>query len=1001
MPTAHETAYPRLKATVTPTDLVEVYTPTAEEFALAVRTSARREARLGLLVLLKTFQRLGYFALTSEVPEPIVRHIAWCLGVERRPDDLLRYDRSGTRRRHISIIRRFLDVRPFDGAARCLVEAVVREAARTKDDLVDLVNVAIEELVRHRFELPGFSVLLRASRRGRAQVHRTFYQRIARALGDDGRDRLDRVLIADESTGRSLWDDLRDDAGRPTLTHLRHLVGRLRWLEELDTGAMAFASIPPAKVRHFAAEARSLDAARMQEIRPAKRHTLAAALVRAEVARTRDDLGEILIKRMTKIQRQGREALAEYRKRQQGRTDELIAILHDLVTALQGDEPADGTLATMQAVVGDQAERIVADCETHAAYAGDNCSSLLWRFYSSHRQTLFELLGEIRLASTSRDASIEEALAFLRSHWVSRREWLDLDPENPLDLSWIPEKWWKLVTGMSNRHHTPTRVDRHHFEVCLFSQVVAELKSGDLCIAGSHQFADYRDQLVSWQEYQRDVAGYGEQVALPVESGAFVAHLKERLTRMAAEADACFVDNALLRIEDGEPVLGRLPRQKEPEDLKTLERWIAERIEPLEVLDVLVDTENWLNWTRPFKPVSGHGAKLDAARARYVATVFCYGCNLGPSQTARSLEGFDRRQIAWVDRRHVTEEALDEAITTLINAYNRFALPRLWGSGKHASADGTKWDLYERNLLSEYHVRYGGYGGIGYYHVSDTYVALFSHFIPCGVWEAVYILDGLLKNRSDIQPDTLHADTQGQTTPVFGLAYLLGIDLMPRIRNWKDLKLFRPSKDSRYRHIDSLFSGAIDWPLIETHLPDMLRVVLSIRAGRFSASMLLRRLGTYSRKNRLYQAFQELGRVIRTIFLLRYLNDADLRRLIQGATNKSEAFNRFVQWLFFGGEGLIAENDRDRQRKMIKYSHLVSNCLIFHNVQAQERILRQLADEGHEFADATLARLSPYLTEHVNRFGTYRLDLSRMRPTPDYTLGLRPSPEAALAEGRL
>jgi len=154
-----------------------------------------------------------------------------------------------------------------------------------------------------------------------------------------------------------------------------------------------------------------------------------------------------------------------------------------------------------------------------------------------------------------------------------------------------------------------------------------------------------------------------------------------------------------------------------------------------------------------------------------------------------------------------------------------------------------KWDLYEQTLLSECHIRCGGYGGIGYYHVSDTYVALFSHFIPCGVWEAVYILDGLLKNRSDIQPDTVHADTQGQSTPVFGLAYLLGIDLMPRIRNWKDLKLFRPSKTSRYKHIDVLFTDVIDWSLIETHLPDMLRVVLSIQEGRISASTLLRKLG--------------------------------------------------------------------------------------------------------------------------------------------------------------
>jgi TnpA family transposase len=122
----------------------------------------------------------------------------------------------------------------------------------------------------------------------------------------------------------------------------------------------------------------------------------------------------------------------------------------------------------------------------------------------------------------------------------------------------------------------------------------------------------------------------------------------------------------------------------------------------------------------------------------------------------------------------------------------------LWGSGQSASADGTKWDLYEQNLLSEYHVRYGGYGGIGYYHISDKYIALFSHFIPCSVREAVFILDGLLQNRSDIQPDLIHSDTHGQTAVVFGLAYLLGIELMPRIRNWKDLEFCRPERGLHY-----------------------------------------------------------------------------------------------------------------------------------------------------------------------------------------------------------
>lgn len=248
--------------------------------------------------------------------------------------------------------------------------------------------------------------------------------------------------------------------------------------------------------------------------------------------------------------------------------------------------------------------------------------------------------------------------------------------------------------------------------------------------------------------------------------------------------------------------------------------------------------------------------------------------------------------------------------------------------------------------MAEYHIRYGGYGGIGYYHVSDTYIALFSHFIPCGVWEAVYILDGLLNNQSEIQPDIIHADTQGQSTPVFGLAYLLGINLMPRIRNWQDLTLCRPSEESRDLHIDGLFSDVVDWNLIETHLPDMLRVALSIKAGKFTASTILRKLGTYSRHNRLYQAFSELGRVIRTGFLLEYLSNEELRTMIQAAMNKSESFNGFTKWVSFGGSGVIATNNRDEQRKMIKYNHLVSNCLIFYNVFEMTRILQELISSG-------------------------------------------------------
>ena len=202
---------------------------------------------------------------------------------------------------------------------------------------------------------------------------------------------------------------------------------------------------------------------------------------------------------------------------------------------------------------------------------------------------------------------------------------------------------------------------------------------------------------------------------------------------------------------------------------------------------------------------------------------------------------------------------------------------------------------------------------------------------------------------------------------------------MPRIRNWKDLKFFKADRDLRYEHIDSIFTEVIDWQLIETHLFDMLKVVLSIQVGK----TVLKRLASYSRKNRLYLAFRELGRVVRTVFLMRYAANEDLQRSILIATNKSEQFNGFLDWVSFGAD-VISSNNRDEQRKRIKYQHLVANCLIFYTVMSLTGSIKQLRERGVDVPEDMLMRINPYLTEHINRFGEYRLDLSRQPAEPIY-----------------
>lgn len=998
MVSMQETAYPRLKNCPNYKELEKLFSPTSSEISWAKQKARNPFSQLGLLTMLKTFQCLNYFLPIRDTSSVIIEHIARKTKLDS-PDQAEwdSYHRSGTGIRQIAMIREYRQAKIFNNQAHQIMLNIMKESILEKDEKSDIINIAIDELIKNSYELPAFSTLTKAADHVHAEAYRTLYQNISGALTIEEKQKIDQLFQGIEESTYSDWNVVKQDPGRPTLYQLRHWIYRKKWLDERQIRFDFYQrfQIPPAKIERLAAEAKTLDASRMKKLEPHKRYTLAVSLLSIQLANTIDDIGEMYIKRIASAHKKSESSLQELKKKKEKQMDGLITILRNTVLAFQSEGSIEEKFQELENLIGgDPGLRVLDDCEDHLAYAGNNYFSFIWRHLKSSRADLIKILETLKFKSTNQNRGLEQAVLFLVKHKMKKSEWISIrdlteftnaDGEMPtIDFSWVPEKWWRWICPHQRRNVPLEKIHRRHFEACVFSQIWLELKSGDLYIEGSEKYADYRKQLISWDEFQIHRATFCEQAGLPTTAKEFKLQVYNKLEQTARNVDKSFPTNKAVALRNGEPVIIKPKKKRTSPLLKAVRKRIDEKMIPINVLDLLGDTEYWLNWTRFFGPISGHDAKLENPIERYLTTAFCYGCNLGPTQTARSLSNMDRKHISWINDRHITEENIQKAIEWIINAYNRFKLPKYWGNGTSASADGTMWDLYEKNLLSENHIRYGGYGRIGYYHVSDTYIALFSHFIPCGVWEGVYILDLLMKNKSDIQPDTLHADTQGQNAPVFGLAYLLGIELMPRIRNWKDLKFLRPDKESMYMHIDGLFSQSVDWNLIENHYEDMLRVVMSIKMGRIHPSTILNKLNTYSKKNKLYQAFRELGSAIRTLFLLKYLSDEKLRSTIQAATNKSESFNGFAKWLFFGGEGIIAENHRERQRKIIKYNHLVANCLIFYNVFQLTQILHEYIQEGNKVDEDVLSDLSPYVTFHVNRFGKYRLDSNRRPPDIEF-----------------
>ncbi|NJM39571.1 MAG: transposase [Anaerolineae bacterium] len=490
--------------------------------------------------------------------------------------------------------------------------------------------------------------------------------------------------------------------------------------------------------------------------------------------------------------------------------------------------------------------------------------------FRNNRQRFFDAIALLALVSTGEDDASLKLIRYVSAHQTDTTKTIVLE-EDEIPLNWVPANWLRFIRAEAEPNQTGKakhpRYQRNRLEILAFWTLADELGTGDIAIADSDRYADYRTQLLSDAECETRLASYCQATGLPTTPAKFAEHYRKALTQSWDSAMAHIAKHPFKLDKTDRPKLPKAPGKSVSPSLRKLQDQITSRMERRTLLQILCEADQAMKYTRHFGVPSGANPKLKQPKVRYISTVFCYGTNLRPAQTARHMRGgFSDDDFFYVDRRHMRIENLERASIDLINGTTHFSLPSLWGTGKRMAGDGTHMPTWSKNLVGEMHIRYGAYGGIAYHFVGDTYAVIFSTFITCGTWEAVYILDAFMKNTSQIRPNIIHADTQGQSLPVFALSNLMGVQLMPRIRNWKDKGFYLPQRHFDAGSLDTFVDGSINWDLIRAHHKDFMKVVLSIQAGKILPSTLLRILTSYSSKNKLYVAFRELGRVCARYF---------------------------------------------------------------------------------------------------------------------------------------
>ena len=245
-------------------ELAESFTPAPGEVEWARGRTQNDQHFLALVVRLKCYQRLGYFPKLAEVPVMVVDHVRGKLELARDVAAVADAERTG--KRHRQFVRDRLGVKYAPAAVREVAATAIRTAVQCKDNPADLINVALDELVRQRCELPGYTTLDAMAASIRVEVNSGMFATVAARLGRADRERLERLLLVDPVRRRSEFDRLKDPAQAATVSKLEKRLAHLAALDALGPTEVWMAGLPPGKIAHFAGEARVTDAADMRKV---------------------------------------------------------------------------------------------------------------------------------------------------------------------------------------------------------------------------------------------------------------------------------------------------------------------------------------------------------------------------------------------------------------------------------------------------------------------------------------------------------------------------------------------------------------------------------------------------------------------------------------------------------------------------------------------------------------------------------------------------------------
>jgi TnpA family transposase len=902
-------------------ELAEHWSLTSDEFELLTNRTER--SRLGFAALLKFFQVEGRFPdVPKEIPTAALDYLAGQLGIS--PEVFSGYDLASrnAKRDRVQIRERlgFRQVTVDD--ARELTDWLRSEILPVDHQVEHLREAALDWCRGRRIEPPTPARMERIVRSALDAHEKAFFAAVHAQIPVSCRAAMDELLrttARDECSpggGVTPFAELRADPGRVSLESVLREIAKLERIASLGLPGDLFRDVPPKVLQKYRLRVASEQPREVRMHAEAVRHTLVAAFCWSRRKEIVDGLIDLLIQVVHRIGVRAEKKVVKTLLEDLRRVHGKATLPFKIAVASIGNP--DGIIKeVVYPVVGEQTlHDLVREFQSTGPAYQKHVHTTLRSSYSNHyRRMLPPLLDALEFRSNNVvHRPVIDALELLKAHRESKQRSFPLDDGVPLD-GVVRTKFREFV--VETDPHGGERVNRINYEIAVLQALRERLRCKEIWVVGADRYRNPDDDLPT--DFGANREAYYAELKQPRAAEDFVAGLKRSMAESLEQLNATLPGNSKVRIVERKKArisLTPVEPQPDPVNLAYLKAEITRRWPMTSLLDVLKETDLRVGFTEEFPSVSAREAlDREDIQKRLLLSLYGLGTNTGLKRVSASDSDITYKDLLYVRRKFVQKDSLRRAIARVANAIFRVRLPEVWGEGTTACAsDSKKFGAWDQNLMTEWHIRYGGRGVMIYWHVEKKAVCIYSQLKRCSSSEVAAMIEGVMRHCTEMSVEKNYVDSHGQSDVAFAFCHLLGFELLPRLKGLAKKKLYRvqPGRPEDYPNLQPILSRPINWDLIANQYDEMVKYATALRLGTAQTEAILRRFTRENLKHPTYQALLELGKVKRTIFLCRYLQSEELRQEIQDALNVVERWNGTNGFIFFGKGGEVATKGYNR-----------------------------------------------------------------------------------------